>query len=547
MKRRQFIKTTSASLTGFALSAQIASAAQAQARPNILIIMTDQQPSSAMSCAGSNELSTPAMDSIAENGVRFDNAYCAYPLCAPSRISMLSGRMPHVFSMVCNQGKFPSGIPIYGKLLADAGYDCGYVGKWHAVMRESAVDKHGFSWTQNMENNRIDSKLPASCKEFFTMSRNKPFLLVASFVNPHDICQWARGDGLPNGSIGTPPAPEQCPELPVNFEPPDIEPSVIRAFQPTLPNAYPSINWSKDKWRQYRWAMGRITEKVDNLIGQVLKSLRDSSLEENTVILFLSDHGDGYASHRWNQKNVLYEESVGVPLIISQKGVTSKHVDTTNIVHTGLDLMPTVCDYAGVSIPANLKGKSLRPLVERKADSLDREFIVTETQLCDEPIWGRMVRTKKYKYIIYSEGDHREQLFDMETDRGEMKNLAEKSSYSAILNQHRTMLSTWCKETADTFAQYLPAITHASEQDKRAPTNLSRMRITRTASRELVIYTDSNEKGTIDLLTHDGRSLMRQSVRSARHIRLATGHLAHGSYTVRLRTGGRDLISAVAL
>jgi arylsulfatase A-like enzyme len=183
-----------------------------------------------------------------------------------------------------------------------------------------------------------------------------------------------------------------------------------------------------------------------------LDALRHTGQEENTVVLFVSDHGDGTGAHQWNQKQVLYEETTRIPLIIARKGQTRPAViDRTQLVSTGLDIFPTVCDYAGVMVPPELKGHSLRGIVETGQGKPLREYVVTETEFgefTNTPPFqhtgpmGRMVRTAKYKYVVYSEGTIREQLFDMENDPGEMVNLAVSSGHSDALNAHRRMQPT---------------------------------------------------------------------------------------------------------
>jgi arylsulfatase A-like enzyme len=125
------------------------------------------------------------------------------------------------------------------------------------------------------------------------------------------------------------------------------------------------------------------------------------------------------------------------------------------LVSTGLDLIPTLCDYAGVTVPIGLQGRSVRPLAEGKAPDKWRDDLVVETQFEYEGhatgIRGRMLRTQRHKYIVYSEGTLREQLFDLEADPGEMTNLAVDPEKKALLEECRTRLAQWCRETGDVF------------------------------------------------------------------------------------------------
>jgi arylsulfatase A-like enzyme len=190
---------------------------------------------------------------------------------------------------------------------------------------------------------------------------------------------------------------------------------------------------------------------VDREIGTVLDSLRESGLEDNTLTVLTSDHGDMDSAHRLEHKSVLYEESVRVPLVMSYTGMIPKGiVDNTHLVSNGLDLLPTLCDYAGIEIPEELQGRSLRPLADGKDKAQWRDFVVCESQN------GRMLRTERFKYCIYDSGRSREQLTDLEHDAGEMRNLAGLAHYKDVLDTHRKGLRGWVEKTGDKIAaEYL--------------------------------------------------------------------------------------------
>lgn len=465
MDRREFLQVTGATLTGLGLArfgvgchlmGEQSEAVRESGRPNFLIIMTDQQFAGAMGCLGVADLKTPAMDSLARTGVVFDRTYCADPLCVPSRSSMFSGRMPHEVGAPINVAARDglTDLPFMGAILGNAGYQCAYTGKWHLPVPKATVAQHGFTILPG----EPDAPLPPVCDEFFRTPRDRPFLLVASFMNPHNICQWARGDALPQGAIGDPPPVTQCPPLVPNAAIPPDEPAAVGEIRngPSAQRAPQA--WTDDHWRQYRWAYHRMIELVDGHIALILDALRKAGLEENTIVIFTSDHGDGMGAHRWNQKQVLYEESVRVPFIVSLKGVTRGGlVDRRHLVSSGLDLIPTLCDYAGVAPPANALGHSIRPLAEGREPPVPwRDCVFAETEFGgwdkSTGIMGRMARTARYKYIVYNRGDHREQLFDMDNDPGEMKSLAASADYVAILRDHRARLATWLKQVNDDFA-----------------------------------------------------------------------------------------------
>lgn len=423
-------------------------------RPNILYIFTDQQCSEAMSCAGNEDLHTPAIDSLAAHGTVFKNAYCTYPLCTPSRASMFTGRMPHEVGADGNDKEIAERFrkSEMGHLFRDAGYETAYAGKWH-VPQYNMPDGHGFEVIAGFGDEQTTQK----SMEFLKRKHDKPFLLVISLNNPHEICEWARAQYIgenPANAVNT----TDCPSLPGNYCIPPYEPQAIREETNSRPqvhanNDFVDINW----WRHYRYAYYRYVEQVDEKIGQILDTLRQQGLEDNTLIIFSSDHGDMNGAHQLSQKLCLYEESVKVPFIVSYNGVTQPgFVNNEHLVSAGLDLLPTLCDYAGIPMEYGLKGSSIRSLAEGKKTDCLREQIIIETTLPKTNAKGRAVRTSRYKYVIYEWGRFREQLFDLENDPGEMVNLALSSKYQAILDEHRERMAVWVRETEDSFKWLIP-------------------------------------------------------------------------------------------
>ena len=419
-------------------------------RPNILYIFTDQQYAGAMSCTGNPDLHTPAMDSIAEAGVRFEQAYCTYPLCTPSRASMWTGRMPHEVGVRWNFDSMTDTARQQGlgHILSAAGYECVYGGKWHIPDVLEIPEGHGFRSICNINDNLLADR----CVDFLKGRHEKPFFLVASFDNPHNIMDWVQERVLPWGPIPDVPVLENCPNLPPNHAVPPFEPAVIRLQHRAEPVHSFVLDLTPEQWRRFRYAYYRLIEKVDRGIGRVLDALHETGLDEDTLVIFSSDHGDHHGAHSLYCKTFLYEEATRVPLLISMKGVAKVgHVDTAHLISNGLDLFPTVCDYAGAEVPEGLEGRSLRPLLEEGELADWRSHLVAETWLNRLDCAGRMVRSESYKYIVYCWGTHREQLFDLENDPGEMVNLAVESRYKGVLDEHRRHLREWCGRTGDNF------------------------------------------------------------------------------------------------
>lgn len=441
-------------------------------RPNVLLITTDQQSAFAMSCAGNPDVQTPAMDQLAAQGTRFEAAYATNPICVPSRTSYMTGTTPHengVFTNV-HAGDIDLSVPCLAQVFRDHGYDTAHFGKWHVPRPLDEREWSGFNTIEIQKNNGVDLEIPGAIHDFFHRERDQPFFAIASFVNPHDICEWARRlsgieNELRNGEIEPPPTAETCPPLRTNRQIPVDEPSVIREHQRDsgMKHAYPTRDWSDEdpRWRQYLWGYYRLVEKVDHQIGQVLASLEAAGQRDNTVIVFASDHGDGMGAHAWNQKTLFYEEVARVPFIISgPAGGVAKGVNRSHLVNLGLDLFPTMFELAGLSTPQKLRGVSAAPFAIGTSKLSSRPFIVCENNLHHDfgkpgEVHGRMVRSARYKYICYSHGEHREQLFDLHEDPTELQDLSECRESHRILEDHRQMLTQYVRETKDPFAAFI--------------------------------------------------------------------------------------------
>lgn len=431
-----------------------------QDQPNIVFILTDQQNSLMMSCAGNRHVHTPAMDSLAAEGVRFDRAYCTNPVCVPSRFSLMTGRMPSAIGMLSNRTAHIDAIPEplkkggLGYLMRKAGYDAAYAGKVH-LPKMSATDV-GFDYICPDE--RED--LAIACSEFISKKRRRPFFLVASFINPHDICYMAlrdfsqteseqslvgrgsvacetldaslaRPDGVDDASFFT----EHCPPLPPNFEPHDDEPEIIRLMLEQRPFRKKCRDaWSEKRWREHRWAYARLTEMVDRQISRVLDALADSVHAHRTVVVFTSDHGDMDAAHRMEHKSTLYDEACRIPLIIRPPGgLAHGRVDRTHLVSNGLDLVPTFCDWAGMAPPSELTGMSLRQLVEDDSHVSWRQSVPVESAI------GRAIVTKRFKYSLYDYGASREQLIDLDSDPYEQRNALNDAEHRQQVERLRNL------------------------------------------------------------------------------------------------------------
>lgn len=423
-------------------------------KPNILMIMTDQQSFNMMSCAGNQYVKTPALDSIANDGVMFERCYCANPVCLPSRFSLFTGRYPSEAGFSDNSYRkeikyLPKEITDEGfaKKLCDAGYEPVYGGKEHFPYFGAADLGFHYICKDEREN------LAKTCAKYILERKNeKPFMMVASFINPHDICLMAINDfasrsdnvadkalrfilrretknvnkarKIPKGMSREEFFKKHCPPLPDNYLPAQDEPEFISMLQNDRGfKKLARAEYSDEDWRLHRYAYRNLTEKVDSEIAVVIDALKKSGQYDNTVIIFTSDHGDMDASHKMEHKECLYEEACHVPLLI--KGVGEHPVGEKSgfVVCNGMDFLPTVLDYAGIEKPQYLEGLSLKGIAQGES-APEREII------CVECAGGTMVTDGRYKYTRYFKGERSEQFCDLEVNRGEMYNQIDDPQYA---------------------------------------------------------------------------------------------------------------------
>ncbi|MGW9628246.1 sulfatase family protein [Microbacterium sp. NPDC055521] len=434
----------------------------AAVRPNLLVVMADQLGAHVID-RDEGWVDTPHLDRLRRSGAEFTRAAVTFPLCVPSRASLLTGRMPHELGVVGNRTGAEAAEPgarsdSMGHLLAAAGYDCAYAGKWHAISPSAPPDA-GFDVLHPFGDRGLADAAVVWLQGRADASR--PFLLFASFDDPHSVCEYARRQPMPYGDVD-PGAVRDAPPLPANFDPAPFEAEAVRFEKHAAQQTYGTAGYTPEEWRQYRAAYRRLVERADAQLGRILDALDDAGLTDTTLVVFTSDHGDGDAAHRWNQKTALFEECVRVPLIVSGPGVVAG--PRTGPVSAGLDVLPTLLEAAGVPVPAALHGRALPFADPADAGAADVDPIdgsghppsgrivgvETRFERADPPLTrGRAVYRGRYKYTVYSWGRHREQLHDVVADPGERRNLAVESTFDAVREQMRASLLQWCIDTDD--------------------------------------------------------------------------------------------------
>jgi len=465
MKRRDFLKTAAISTTMLLAPGCLESSRRTpKKKPNIIYIYTDQQSGSMMSCSGNKWLKTPAMDYIAENGIRFTRAYTTNPVCVPARISMMTGRFPGSFND--NKGKpvrENSGGMKIGQIsdevanttiaafLKKADYDLVYGGKEH-LPKGLTPKALGFNDICNDQR----EKLAEETAKYIKGKHDKPYFMIVSLINPHDICYMAIRDfasteveknlvkrgvtecavldkamKMPKGVSENEFFEKYCPPLPPNYQPQKDEPKAIDYLLDQWNFRRKAREQYTDRqWRHFRWAYCRLTEFVDNKVQTILDAIKQSGAEDNTLVIFSSDHGENASSHRLQHKTTFYEETANIPFMAMWKGVIPPgQVDDKHLVSNGLDLLPTVCDYAGIMGVADPRGKSLRPLFQGRKVKW-RDTLGVENEI------GRMVVSKdKLKYIRYDAVGKEERLLDLKRDPHETTHFTDDPQYASKLTK----------------------------------------------------------------------------------------------------------------
>ncbi len=437
-------------------------------RPNIIMILSDDQGAWAMGNAGNSELITPTLDTLAAEGINFKNFFCASPVCSPARASILTGRIPSQHGIhdwlrkgnindkkgtLSHEGKdraieYLAGIKGYSDYLSGNGYNCGLSGKWH--LGDSGAPQKGFNYWYThafgggnyydyhvFENGKFINKskyatydFTDKAIEFIEQQKDveTPFYLSVHYTAPHS--PWDKANHPENVWAMYNDCPfESTPNV-------DLHPDLIHYFEKN--------NYDQERRREFLQGYFASITAMDLSIGRLLDKLEETGKRENTIIIFTSDNGMNMGHHGiWGKGNGtfplnMYDSSVKVPFIISWPGHIPEGTETDNL-YSHYDIFPTLLDYLGIDNPDKniLPGKSFAGLLNGTGET-GRESVI----IYDEYGPVRMIRTRDWKYIHrYPYGPH--ELYDLNNDSDEIKNLIADKDSLAKTHELRKAMQIW--------------------------------------------------------------------------------------------------------
>lgn len=454
-------------------TAAIASAAQPPRLPNVLLIVSDDQRPDTIHALGNRVIETPHLDRLVARGAAFTRAIAANPHCVPSRAEIMTGATG-----------FRNGSPPFGKAMnpalvlwaetmRQAGYVTWYSGKW---MNDGQPRTRGYDETSGLyssggaggranltypkaHNGRAvtgytgwtfktndgkpelekgvgltpitDRHIADGAIALLNRRSDRPFFLHVNFTAPHDPLHLPPGYEMKYDPAKMP--------LPRNFR---AEHRFDHGNAGSRDELMLDVPRAPEAVRREIAAYYAVVSHLDEQIGRILAALRAAGHEDNTIVIFTSDHGLALGSHGLMGKQNMYDHTIGVPLILAGPGIPPNRRFTTQTCLR--DLYPTVCDLAGVRIPATVEGRSLQPVLAGRAGQIYPEMFAYwhRPELPGGAPTQRMIRTERWKLIHYSHLDRR-QLFDLAADPDELNDLAGRPEHQETQADLQRKLDAW--------------------------------------------------------------------------------------------------------
>ncbi len=446
-------------------------------RPNIIYIMTDDHAAQMMSAYDSSRASTPNLDRIGEEGILFRNSFNTNSLCAPSRATLLTGKYSHKHGQLSNLGRFNGAQQTFPKLLRRAGYQTAIIGKWHLGSPPTGFD---YSNVLPGQGEYIDPVLIEQGKrkrhtgyvtDIITdlaidwirgRDKTRPFCLLYHHKAPHaefipapehehlfDDEQVAEPVTFNDDSSGR--------AEPIRNTNNRIVPGLLKIWKiwgenhrkESAPKGLEGEALRKWLYQQYVKDYKRVMHSVDQNVGRLLDFLKDQGLEEDTMVIYTADNGMFIGDHNMYDKRLVHEESLRIPLVIRYPKMI-KPGSVTDLFSLNIDYAPTILDIAGVKVPGDMQGRSLRPILEGEGTKGPRNWRRAIYYHYYEPAHRHRVplhyavRTHRFKLIHYytiEGGDLGWELIDLKEDPHEYRNVIDLPEYQGAVRDLRQQMN----------------------------------------------------------------------------------------------------------
>lgn len=479
MTRKEFLSIAAGGGGARAFGYRTAGSAAGKPR-NVLFLLSDQHRPRALGIDRHPVAVTPNLDMLARSGVRFDSAYCDNPICAPSRASLLTGLYTHRHGVYDNRTPWPFEHKTVAHAFSRAGYMSALVGKMHFIDAQT----HGFDykldfndWLQYLgpkskvfaaelggpdsgsgmpqvddlwrdygdpwkdfrgkehaagglaEHDHFESFVARESVRFLrNQARKQPFFLIASFLKPH--APWTPAERFARMF------PAERMQVPATFGKVDTS-SIPRDTAERIEHYARDINAPESVKRRIGLYYATLAQ-MDDAAGVILRALRELGLEEDTIVVYASDHGEMLGEHGLWQKFVFYEPSVGVPLIFRVPGMTPPNARCATPVGL-VQLFPTLCELCGIPAPPGLDGASIAGDLAEPSQTRDTS-VFSEYGL-RTPRAKYMLRRGRFKYTYFANDSP--ELYDLAADPDEMNNLARLPKHRAQLEAMKAELFKW--------------------------------------------------------------------------------------------------------
>ena len=464
---------------------------------NVLLILSDQQRYDTISAYGLNKIcKTPRIDALAEEGMKFTNAFTSSAICAPARASVMTGLYPHNHGVIDNHTDIKEGIPLLGHCMEAAGYYCGFAGKWHVSPKRTPEDcgfegkpfmGYGFPGSgvfKSLAFNLPPENSPNYYEEYLKeqgyaipdvshgFQGNNPNLQIQEMYAKHEgpvestieyfvahetnrLIEKAAGEDKPFfiwANFWGPHSPSIVPEPYFSMYDPDTieeHPSYKEKFEKKPYGHYLTEKmWGLGDygWKGFAEIIARYyghCTMIDDMVGLIVEKLKALGMYEDTVIIYSADHGDCLGAHKLIEKGAFtYDEIYRIPMVV--KGLGSE--DNTSFVYLQ-ELMPTCLDIAGVVPTKSVDGESLLPLMTGEKASNGRTEIYGEYHSHFYQTRQRMVRDNLYQFT-FNESEKGE-LYDFEKDPYQLNNVCYDPTYAPIKKLYMDKMSYYMQETKD--------------------------------------------------------------------------------------------------